>query len=178
MKSELLMQEDAKARQVLPEPLVQFIETCRSRPHPESHLIAVLHKVQDHFGYLGREHMDAVSQLMQIPATKVTGVATFYHFFTFTPRGEHQIAVCLGTACFVKGAGRVLEKFKDALGIDVGQTTPDRKFSIDLARCMGACALAPVVVVDKKVYAEVKAEDVLRILAEYGFDSGKKAGHK
>ncbi len=174
MTSELMQQELAKAKAVLPDVVVRFIDECRGKPNPESYLIAVLHKVQDHFGYLAREHMDAVSMLMQIPSAKVTGVASFYHFFNFTPRGKHRISICMGTACFVKGAGRVLDRLKELLGVDVGQTTADRLFSIDIARCVGACALAPVMIVDDKVYAEVKPDQVAKILAEYGF-AGKKA---
>ena len=175
MSSDLMEREDAQARQVLPEPIVQFIAECRQKPHSASYLIAVLHKVQNQFGYLGREHLNAVSQLMQIPSAKVTGVASFYHFFTFTPQGEHKIAVCLGTACFVKGADRVLARLKELLAVDIGATTPDRRFSIQVARCVGACALAPVVIVDEKVYGNVKPDDVAKILAEYGFDSKKKS---
>lgn len=174
MTSELMQQELAKAKAVLPGQTVRFIEECRAKKHPESYLIAVLHRVQEETGYLGREQMDAVSTLMQIPSAEVTGVASFYHFFKFTPRGKHSISVCLGTACFVKGAGRVLDRVKELLGVDVGQTTTDRLFSIDVARCVGACALAPVMIVDEKVYAEVKPDQVAKILAEYGFD-GKKA---
>ena len=141
MTTELLIAEQEKARAVLPEHVVVYVEHCCGTEHPHSYLIPVLHKVQDHFGYLAQEHMDAVSTLMQIPAAKVTGVASFYHYFTFTPRGEHQISLCMGTACFVKGAGEVLDKLKDLLGIEVGETTPDGLFSIDVARCVGACAL-------------------------------------
>jgi NADH:ubiquinone oxidoreductase subunit E len=176
VKSELMLKEQAKAREILPETVVHYIEACRQKQRPESHLISVLHKVQEHFGYLAKEHMDAVSILMQIPAAKVTGVASFYHYFNFTPRGKHRISICLGTACFVKGAGRVLDRLKDLLGIDVGQTTADRLFSIDVARCVGACALAPVLIVDEKVYAEVKPDQLSKILAEYGFDAKKTAG--
>jgi len=173
MKSVLLAKEVEKAKAVLPEPVVAFIDECLKKKNPNSHLIAVLHKVQDHIGYLGREHMDAVSVLMQIPSAKVTGVASFYHFFNFTPRGKHRISLCMGTACFVKGAGRVLDKLKDLLGIDIGQTTSDGQFSIDVARCVGACALAPVMIVDEKVYADVKPDQVAKILGEYGFDPKK-----
>lgn len=173
MKSELLLKEKAKAKAILPESVVSYIEECLQKKKPNSHLISVLHKVQDHFGYLANEHMDAVSMLMQIPAAKVTGVASFYHFFNFTPRGKHRISLCMGTACFVKGAGRVMDKLKDLLGIEMGQTTADRQFSIDVARCVGACALAPVMIVDEKVYAEVKPDQVAKILAEYGFDPKK-----
>ncbi len=176
MKSELMLKEEAKAKVILPEPVVSYIESCRQKSRPESHLISVLHKVQEHFGYLAKEHMDAVSILMQIPTAKVTGVASFYHYFNFTPRGKHRISICLGTACFVKGAGKVLDRLKELLAIDVGQTTVDRQFSIDVARCVGACALAPVMLVDDKVYAEVKPDQVAKILGEYGFDAKKAAG--
>ena len=169
MTSELLQKEKVKVSAVLPEAVVRYIEECARKSHPNSYLISVLHKVQDHFGYLAKEHMDAVSVLMQIPSAKVTGVAGFYHFFKFTPPGKHRISLCMGTACFVKGAGHVLDKLKDLLGIDVGQTTPDAQFSIDVARCVGACALAPVMIVDEKVYAGVKPDQVSKILAEYGF---------
>lgn len=175
MKSELMLNEETKAKAVLPEAVVDYISECMRKPHAASHLIAVLHRVQGHFGYLGKEHMDAVSVLMQIPSAKVTGVAGFYHYFNFTPRGRHRISICLGTACFVKGAGQVLERLKTLLGIDVGETTPDRLFSIDVARCVGACALAPVMIVDEKVYAEVKPDQVPKILSEYGF-AAKPAG--
>jgi NADH:ubiquinone oxidoreductase subunit E len=169
-----LKKEQDKAKAIFPETVVRYIEECVAKKNPDSHLISVLHKVQDHFGYLAKEHMDAVSILMQIPSTKVTGVASFYHFFNFTPRGKHRISLCMGTACFVKGAGHVLNKLKDLLGIDVGQTTPDALFSIDVARCVGACALAPVMIVDEKVYAEVKPDQVAKILTEYGFDPKKQ----
>jgi NADH:ubiquinone oxidoreductase subunit E len=173
MKSELMKREEAKAKAVLPADVVQFIEKAAGKHRPESHLIAVLHKVQEQLGYLGKEHMDAVSILMQIPAAKVTGVASFYHFFNFTPRGKNRISLCLGTACFVKGAGKVLDKLKELLGIDVGQTTKDSLFSIDVARCVGACALAPVMIVNDKVYAEVRPDQVAKILTEYGFQAAK-----
>ncbi len=169
MTSELLQKEKVKVIAVLPESVVRYIEDCAGKNHPNSYLISVLHKVQDHFGYLAKEHMDAVSVLMQIPSAKVTGVAGFYHFFKFTPPGKHRVSLCMGTACFVKGAGHVLDKLKDLLGIDVGQTTPDALFSIDVARCVGACALAPVMIVDEKVYAGVKPDQVSKILTEYGF---------
>jgi NADH:ubiquinone oxidoreductase subunit E len=173
MKSILLQKEKDKAKAVLPATVIQYIEDCAAKSNPNSHLISVLHKVQDHFGYLAREHMDAVSVLMQIPSAKVTGVASFYHFFNFTPRGKHRVSLCMGTACFVKGSGHVLDKLKELLGIDVGETTADALFSIDVARCVGACALAPVMLVDEKVYAQVRPDQVAKILAEYGYDPKK-----
>ncbi len=171
--TELMKVENDKAVAALPEAIVRYIESVRACEHGESYLIAVLHKVQEHFGYLDVRQMSAVSQLMQIPSAKVTGVASFYHFFTFVPRGKHKLSICLGTACFVKGAGQVLDKIKELLHVDVGHTSKDQLFSLDVARCVGACALAPVLIVDEKVYANVKPDDVARILGEYGFVTKK-----
>jgi NADH:ubiquinone oxidoreductase subunit E len=157
----------------LPEEIVRYIEECRTRPRPESYLISVLQRLQGKVGHLSREHLDAVSWGMQIPSATVTGVATFYHFFKFRPRGRHTITVCMGTACYVRGAAKVLERIKEMLHIREGETTRDGAFSIESARCLGACALAPVVVVNERVYGNVKPDDVPRILGDYGF--GEKA---
>jgi NADH:ubiquinone oxidoreductase subunit E len=159
---------------VLPPMVVAYIEQCQKKEHSESYLISVLQKVQKEMGYLSREAMDEVSTRMQIPSARVTGVATFYHFFCFQPRGRCEIVVCMGTACFVKGAGKVLERFKELLQIKEGQTTPDGAFSIECARCLGACALAPVVVVSGRVYPNVKTGDVRKILEEHGFAAKPK----
>ena len=170
--TELVDAERRQAMAALPESVIRYIDECNVKAHATSYLIPVLHMVQNESGYLSKEAMDAVSVLMQIPATKVTGVASFYHFFNFNPPGQHKIALCMGTACFVKGAGAVLIKLKELLGIDLGETTPDSLFTIDVARCVGACALAPVMIVDDKVYAEVTPDKVAKILADYGY--GKK----
>jgi NADH:ubiquinone oxidoreductase subunit E len=157
-----------EAKTQLPGEILAFMEDCKGKEHPESQLISVLQRIQNHFGYLPRETMDEVSARMQIPAARVTGVATFYHLFSFVPKGQNRITVCMGTACFVKGAGKVVDRLKEILGVAEGQTTKDGKFSLDCARCLGACAMAPVVVVNEKVYGNVKPEDLPGILAEYG----------
>ena len=154
----------------LPQDIVEYIDACMKRPKSESYLIAVLQMIQNRFGYLPTELMDEVSWRMQIPAAKVTGVATFYHFFSFEPKGRNRVTVCMGTACFVRGAGKVLDRLKELLGVDEGVTTPDGLFSIECARCIGTCALAPVIVVNEKVYGNVKPSDVETILGEYGFE--------
>lgn len=154
------------ARSIPPE-VVAFIEECRRKPHPESYLIAVLQRLQNHVGYLEKEHMDEVAWLMGIPYAKVSGVATFYHFFQFQAKGRHTITVCMGTACYVRGAAKVLERVKEILQIQEGQTTKDGRFSIANARCIGACAMAPVVVVGEKVYGNVKPGDIEKILAAH-----------
>jgi NADH:ubiquinone oxidoreductase subunit E len=153
----------------LPEHVLKFIEQTRGLPHPESYLIAVLQMLQKHFGYLPAKTLDAVSQMMQIPSAKVTGVATFYHFFTFIPKGKHTVSVCLGTACYVKGAGILVDRLKEMLGVEVGGASKDGLFTLEVARCVGACALAPVVIVDDKVYANVKPDELAKILSKYGY---------
>lgn len=144
--------------------ILDFIEECNAKEHPESYLISVLHKIQSEYGYLSREHMDQVAHLINVPTSTVFGVATFYHFFRLVPRGKYSISVCLGTACFVKGADGVLDAFRNELGIDVGETTSDGLFSIEGARCVGVCALAPVVTINGKVYSNVTAQKVPDIL--------------
>ena len=157
---------DAAKAALTPE-LVAFIEECAADAHPESQLIRVLHRVQGHYGHLGREQMDAVAQLLQVPASKVTGVATFYHFFRLEPRGKYMISVCLGTACYVKGAERVADRLQEELGIHFGETTKDGLFSLNATRCVGTCGLAPVVVVEDKVYGDMTPDQVPAILEKY-----------
>lgn len=155
------------ARAALTPDLVAFIEECAADAHPESQLIRVLHRVQGHYGHLGREQMDAVAQLLQVPASKVTGVATFYHFFRLEPRGKFMISVCLGTACYVKGAERVADRLQEELGIHFGETTKDGLFSLNATRCVGTCGLAPVVVVEDKVYGDMTPDQVPAMLEKY-----------
>lgn len=151
----------------LTEDIVKYISECRQKPHPESYLIPVLQKVQSTMGYLSTESMSEVSRLLQVPSTRVTGVATFYQFFTFEPRGRHTITICMGTACYVRGAGKVLDRLKEMLNLKEGGTTADGKFSLDVARCIGACALAPVLVVDGRVFGNVKMGELSKILDQY-----------
>ncbi|HEX73033.1 MAG TPA: NADH-quinone oxidoreductase subunit NuoE [Candidatus Hydrogenedentes bacterium] len=156
-----------KSRAALPDHIVAFIEACNSGPYPHSQLISVLHKVQAHFGYLGKEQLDAVAQLMQIPTAKVTGVATFYHYFRLEPQGKFTLRVCLGTACYVKGAERVVERLRDELGIGFGETTSDGLFSLEASRCLGACGLAPVVMVGERIYGEMTPDKVPALLESF-----------
>lgn len=160
-------QVEALAREALNDDIVQFIETCRQGLHPESQLIAVLHRVQDHFGYLGGPQLDAVAQLLQVPAAKVSGVASFYHYFRLKPRGRFIIRVCLGTACYVKGAERVAQRVMDELGITWGETSSDQMFTMEGSRCLGTCGLAPVVMVDDNVHGNVTPDEVPIILETY-----------
>ena len=125
---------DTAIQQTLSREITDFIDECMGRENPESYLIAVLHKVQEEYGYLSEEHMYEVAHRLQVPTSTVSGVATFYHFFRLKPRGKYAISVCLGTACFVKGANLVLDSFRTELGIDIGETTSDGLFSIEIGR--------------------------------------------
>lgn len=159
---------------VLPAHIVAYVDHSRTLPHSESYLIAVLQMIQKHFGYLPSSCLDEVSERMQIPSAKVTGVATFYHFFTFVPKGKHTVSVCLGTACYVKGAGLLFDRLQELLGVKPGHASKDGLFTLESARCVGACALAPVLIVDDKVYANVKPDELPKILSKYGFKPGAK----
>ncbi|PHV71034.1 NAD(P)H-dependent oxidoreductase subunit E [Sporanaerobium hydrogeniformans] len=137
-------------------------------PEKRGALISVLHKAQSLFGYLPKEVQVFVGKKLGVPVSQVYGVVSFYSFFTMLPKGEHPISVCLGTACYVRGADKVLDAFKKELGIEIGETTPDGKFSLDALRCVGACGLAPVVLIGDKVYGRINtADEVRKILSEY-----------
>ncbi len=135
-------------------------------PERKGALIAVLHKAQGIFGYLPREVQLHVARKMDLPAANVYGVVSFYSFFTEEPRGDHVINVCMGTACFVRGAEVILKELEADLGIKAGQTTADGRFTIDALRCVGACGLAPVVILDGKVFGRVKPGEVTGIIKE------------
>ena len=130
-------------------------------------VINVLHKVQGEYGYLPAEVQELVAKELGIPVSRVYGIVSFYSFFTMTPKGEHPISVCLGTACYVRGAEKVLDELKRQLGINVGEVTPDGKFSLTCLRCVGACGLAPVIEVGEKVYGRMTPDRVKDVLAEY-----------
>jgi NADH:ubiquinone oxidoreductase subunit E len=132
----------------------------------EGELINILREAQEIFGYLPMDVQLFIARKLGIPAAKVYGVATFYSYFTMTPRGKHVISVCLGTACFVKGSDRVVDEFRKQLNIKEGTISEDGMYTLDSIRCVGACGLAPVVIVDGKVHGRVKPEDVAAIIKE------------
>ncbi len=153
-----------QAAYTLDSKIIAYINDCLAKEHSESYLIAVLHKVQQAYGYLSQEHMDEVAHLLRVPTSTVSGVATFYHFFRLQPRGKFAISICMGTACFVKGADQVLDAFERELGIRVGETTSDGLFSIESSRCLGVCAMAPVVMINDQVFSKVTAQQVSQLL--------------
>ena len=130
-------------------------------------LMPIMQKAQDIYGYLPIEVQQIISEELGISMEKVYGVATFYAQFNLMPKGEYQISVCLGTACYVKGSGDIYEKLKSSLGIDGGECTPDGKYSLDACRCIGACGLAPVLTVNDEVYGRLTVDDVAGILEKY-----------
>jgi len=155
---------EAEAKAALTPEIIAFLEESRRQPNSEGQLIAALHKVQAQFGYLGRAQMDAVAQLLRVPTSRVTGVARFYHFFRLQPCGRFMINVCMGTACYVKGADRVAAKLQEELGIGFGETTTDGQFSLHSAACLGTCGLAPVVTINGQVFPHVTPDQVPALL--------------
>lgn len=142
-------------------------EVCAEFGNQGNELINVLHKVQGKLGYLPAEVQEVIAKELNVSVAKVYGVVTFYSFFTMIPMGEHPISICMGTACYVRGSEQVLSEFKRQLGIEVGQSSPDGKFSLNCLRCVGACGLAPVVMVGERVYGRVSPQMVKGILKEY-----------
>ncbi|MFB0558383.1 MAG: NADH-quinone oxidoreductase subunit NuoE [Candidatus Bathyarchaeia archaeon] len=133
---------------------------------PEA-LIEVLHQVQEAFGYLPKEVQVEVAKGLNVPLTEVYGVVTFYNLFTMVPKGRHTISVCLGTSCYVRGGRRIMDSLRDILKIDDGGTTEDKRFSLEVVRCVGACALSPVVTIDNDINSHVTVAKLPEILAKY-----------
>lgn len=144
--------------------LENYISTLEDK---KGNLIHVLHKAQHIFGFLPQEVMLFVARKLEVPAADVFGVVSFYSYFTTKPVGKHLVNVCMGTACFVKGADKILDEFKKQLGVSTGETTADKQFTLKDVRCVGACGLAPIVLVGEKVYGRITHADVTGILADY-----------
>ena len=133
----------------------------------ESNLIQILHMAQAIFGFLPAEIQSFIAEKMDLPISKVGGVITFYSYFSTKPKGQYIISVCLGTACYVRGGKKIIDKLTELVGIDVGETTEDMKFSLEVVRCMGACGLAPAIRVNDKVYKRVNPNKLQQILKQY-----------
>jgi NADH:ubiquinone oxidoreductase subunit E len=135
--------------------------------HDKSRLMAVMQEAQGIYGYLPVEVQNMIAEGMEIPLEKVYGVSTFYAQFSLSPKGEYNVSVCLGTACYVKGSGDIFNRFSEILGIGAEECTPDRRFSLTACRCIGACGLAPVLTVNEEVYGRLTTKDVDGIVAKY-----------
>jgi len=145
----------------------QLIKVIEEHKDQAGALIPVLHEAQNIYGYLPIEVQKIISDGLGVSMAEIYGVVTFYTQFTTNPKGKYNIAVCLGTACYVKGSGTILDKIKEKLGIDVGECTSDGKYSIEATRCIGACGLAPVLTINDDVYGRLSPDDIDEILAKY-----------
>lgn len=134
----------------------------------EGSLIQILHRTQEAYGYLPLDVQTHIADSLGIPLSEVSGVVTFYSFFSTTPRGRHTIRVCLGTACYVRGGKKIVEGLREKLGVEIGETTQGGKFTFEVARCIGACGLAPAMMIDDVVYKQVNVNRLGAILAKYG----------
>ena len=144
--------------------LQQVIDELRNEP---GCLMPIMQRAQDIYGYLPEEVMNHIAKELDIPVSDVYGVATFYAQFNLEPKGKYIISVCLGTACYVKGAQQVLDKLEEVLGVPAGKTTPDGVFTLNATRCLGACGLAPVIMVNDDVYGRLTPDQVPGIIAKY-----------
>lgn len=154
------------------------LQILKSRPRERGKLIPILQEVQAQFGYLHREAMLKVADFLDIPESEVYSVATFYNQFRFVPPGKHQLKVCLGTACQIKGGRIILESWQRELGIDEGETTADREFSLERVACVGCCAMAPVTVVDDGVEGRVSPTRVKGILLSFELERDKRGSEE
>ena len=144
--------------------LAEIITSFKDKPGA---LIPVLQATQSLFGYIPQEAILKISEILNEPLSKVYGVITFYSFFSLKPRGKYLIRVCLGTACYVQGANEILTALKQQLSLEIGETTSDKLFTLDVGRCFGACGLAPIIMVNDDVHQWVKPTDVKKIIAQY-----------
>jgi len=144
--------------------LLTVIDEWKDKPGA---LMPIMQKAQDIYGYLPIEVQSIISDATGVPVEKIYGVATFYAMFTLSPKGEYRVSVCLGTACYVKGSQAIYDKISETLGISAGECSSDGKFSLDTCRCVGACGLAPVMLVNDDVYGRITSKDVAGILKKY-----------
>ena len=163
-----MQESNEKCKNCMEEKTVKELEKILSGySNDKSNLIQILNEVQEKFGYVPTIVQEEIAKYLGIEVAEVYGVVTFYSRFTLKPKGKYAISVCMGTACFVKGGEQILERVKQKLGIEEGQTTEDGKFSIDATRCIGACGLAPVFTVNEEVYGKATPQLVDKVIKEY-----------
>lgn len=148
----------------LPAELISFINEWKNK---QGNLIMVLHRVQEHYGYIPREIAFEVADLLDVPVAKIYGVITFYHLFKLTKPGRNRIAVCMGTACYLKGGEDILLELERHLGVGLNTVTPDGEFSMEAVRCIGCCGLAPVMTINGEVFGNVKKAELPKILKKF-----------
>jgi len=145
----------------------KLLDVINSVGGNKTELIAVMQEAQQIYGYLPERAMEIIALNMKVPMSEIFGVATFYAQFSLSPKGKYKISCCLGTACYVRGAGTIYETLQQKLGISTGECTPDGLFSLDACRCIGACGLAPVMTINDEVHGRLTNADIDRILASY-----------
>lgn len=150
-----------------PEQEAQLREIIAEHKGQRGAVMPVLQQAQEIYGYLPPEVQQIIAEELEMPLEEVYGVSTFYSQFALSPKGQYNISVCLGTACYVKGSGKLLEKIKEVIGIEPEECSPDGKFSLTACRCIGACGLAPVLTINDEVYGRLTPEDIPTILAKY-----------
>ncbi len=161
------MKQNTLPFQGTPEQEEQLKAVIEAHKGQKGAVIPVLHEAQNIYGYLPMEVQKMISEGLNVPLAEIYGIVTFYAQFSLNPKGKYQIGVCLGTACYVKGSGDILDEVKKILNIEVGECTPDGKFSLDATRCIGACGLAPVITINEDVYGRLSKGEVADILKKY-----------
>jgi NADH-quinone oxidoreductase subunit E len=146
------------------EEVVDLVDKWKGK---EGNLIMILHELQNRHGYVPRELALELSRLLDVPLARIYEVITFYNYFKLTPPGKHRIAVCMGTACYLKGGQDILTELKNILHVEEGETTKDGNFHLGVVRCLGCCGLSPVMMIDDKVYGKVKKAELTEILSKY-----------
>lgn len=166
MSNDKKIDNEAASEEVLrlTDELKAFIAEWKGQP---GNLIMVLHRIQQYYGYVPRELAFEVADLLETPVAKIYGVITFYHFFKMTKPGKHSIAVCMGTACYLKGGQQLIDELETLLGCSCGEVTDDGLFEISAVRCVGCCGLAPVMTVDGEVFGNLKPDDLPEIIARF-----------
>lgn len=150
--------------------LEKIVETWREK---KGTLIMILHEIQNHYGYIPEDVSKKLANLLDIPLARIYEVITFYHYFRITPPAKYKINVCMGTACYLKGATHIIDELKDLLNIDVGENTKDGLFQLESVRCLGCCGLAPVMTINEKIYGNLKKQDIHDIIASYTKEENK-----
>jgi NADH-quinone oxidoreductase subunit E len=151
-------------KQAISDEIVGLVNKWKEK---EGNLIMILHEIQNHHGYVPRELSLELAKLLDVPLARIYEVITFYNYFKLSPPGRHRIAVCMGTACYLKGGQEILTELKNILHVTEGQTTKDGNFHLDVVRCLGCCGLSPVMMIDGKVYGKVKKSELTEILSRY-----------
>lgn len=162
-----MTQATTNAKATPADPRMKLIATrIKKENYKPAALIEILHTAQNAYGYLPKEVLQYITKALRLPPSRVLATASFYHFFSLKSKGDHTCIVCTGTACYVKGANKLLQKLEENFGLKPGQVTPDNKLGVQVARCIGACGLAPAVVMDNEVLGKVEAEELVGIVNE------------